>query len=100
MVSITVTLEESFESRMKEIIWVNWSEVGREEMLKRDIFDGFVKTRKLSAEEQEFCDETDWHPVDWLPLKKEFVEELNKAAKEPAGKPMTVEELDKLLGVK
>ncbi len=95
MVSLTVPLEESFKAELDSFVWVSWSEVGAEAMLKRDIFDRYVKTRKLSAEEQEFCDEIDWHPVDWLPLRKEFVEELKKAAKEPAGKLMTLEEFNK-----
>ena len=100
MVSMTVALEESFKAELDSFVWVSWSEVGTEAMLKRDIFERFLKTGTLSADDQEFCDEIDWYPVDELPLKEEYVKKLKKLSKEPAGKPMTIEELDKLLGVK
>ncbi len=95
MTCITVALEESFRHRLDAFPWVNWSEVGREEVLKRDIFDRYVKTRTLSKEDEAFCEEIDWHPVDELPLKREFVEELKKARNEPSCKPVTVKEFDK-----
>ncbi|MBL7148357.1 MAG: hypothetical protein ISS82_06025 [Nanoarchaeota archaeon] len=99
MVSITVSVEDFFKERLKIFPWVNWSEVGREETLKRDIFDRFIKTRKLSEFDQEFCDLIDWHPVDELPLKEEYVKKLKKIEKGPHSR-MTLKELDKLLGLK
>ena len=70
MVSITIPLEEDFKERLESFNWVKWSEVGREETLKREIFDSFIKTNKLSESDQEFCEFIDWHPVDKLPLKE------------------------------
>lgn len=99
MAGVTVSLDESFRHRLDSFPWVNWSEVGREEIRKREIFDRYVKTRTLSKEDEVFCERIDWHPVDELPLKKEFVEKLKKAEKEPHRK-MTLEELDGLLGLK
>jgi len=64
-------------------------------LMKRDIFEVFIKTGELSAEDQEFCDRIDWHPVDELPLKESFVKELEKAKDEPSGKSMTLEEFNK-----
>lgn len=93
-------MEESFKAELDSFSWVSWSEVAKEEALKRDLFDRYIKTGKLSDEEQKFCDETDWHPVDWLPLKEKFAKELKKATKTPVGKPMTIEKLDRLFGVK
>lgn len=95
MACITVPMEESLKQRLLKFPWVNWSEVSREEALKKEIFDRYVKTRKLTGEDEKFCEKIDWHPVDWLPLKEEFVEELEKARKEPSGKPMTLEEFNK-----
>jgi len=95
MACITVPVLESFKKRMAVFSWVNWSEAAREEALKREIFDRFVKTRKLSKEDEEFCERIDWHPVDELPLKESFIKELEEARKEPSGKPMTVEEFNK-----
>lgn len=95
MVSIAVSLDEDSVARIKLFPWVNWSELGREELLKKEIFDEYMKTGKLSESSQEFCDSNDWHPVDELPLKEEFIEELKRAKNEPDGKAMTVEEFNK-----
>lgn len=100
MPTITLSLSERFKSEIKQFSWVNWSEVAREEILKKDIFEEFIKTGTLSDDDQEFCDKIDWHPVDELPLKESFVKELEKARDEPSGKPMTLEELDELMGLK
>ncbi len=99
MACITVPLDESFRHRMEAFLWVNWSEAGREDVIKRDIFERYLKTRKLSKEDEEFCERIDWHPVDELPLKEEFIEELKKIEKGPHSK-VTLEELDKLMGLK
>ena len=95
MACITVPLKETIRERIAAFPWVNWSEVGREEILKRDIFEAYIKTRKLSKEDEEFCEKIDWHPVDELSLKEEFIEELKKSKNEPSGKAMTIEEFNK-----
>jgi hypothetical protein len=83
MACITVPLEKHFKGMLHNFLWVNWSEVGREDVLKRYIFDKFIKTGKLSDEDNEFCDKIDWYPVDWLKLRKEYVEELKRLEKGP-----------------
>lgn len=95
MVSITVPLEEFFRHRIDSFPWVNWSEVGREEMLKKDIFDRYVKTHELSESDNAFCEKIDWHPVDELPLKAEFIEELKKAKAEQSIKLKSVSDIFK-----
>lgn len=100
MPTITLSLSERFKSEIKQFPWVNWSEVAREEILKKDIFERYIKTGELSDEDRMFCERIDWHPVDELPLKEEFVNELQKARNEPSGKSMTLEELDELMGLK
>jgi len=42
--------------------------IGREEVLKKEIFERYLKTDRLIDEYWEFCEKTDWHPVDELPL--------------------------------
>ena len=39
----------------------------------------YLKTGELSDEDWQFCDRIDWHPVDDLPLKEEFIDRLKKA---------------------
>jgi hypothetical protein len=79
--TITLSLSERFKSEIKHFSWVNWSEVAREEVLKRDIFERYIKTGKLSDEDWKFCERIDWHPVDELPLKESFVKRLQEAEK-------------------
>ena len=81
MVSITISLDDKLKTKVERLSWVNWSEVGRQEALKKKIFEKFLKSRTLSDKEWEFCDKIDWHPVDRLPLKKEFVKEVKEAGK-------------------
>ena len=82
MACITVPVLESFKERMMRFPWVNWSEVSREESLKKEIFERYVRTGTISDEEWEFCERIDWHPVDELPPKKEHMEELKRRLKE------------------
>ena len=70
MACITVSEEESFKKRMTLFPWVNWSEVGREELLKRIIFEKYIKTGKLSDEEEKFCEKNNWEPIDDLELRE------------------------------
>ena len=95
MVSVTISLNDELKAKVEKFLWVNWSEVGREEALKKEIFEKFIKTGTLSDVDQKFCDKIDWYPIDELPLKEEFVKELEKARNEPMGKPMTLEEFNK-----
>ena len=96
MACVTVPVEKSFKERLAAFPWINWSEVGREETMKKEIFERYVESRKLSKEDEQFCESIDWHPVDELPMKKEFIEKLKRISKEPSkGKAMTPEEFKK-----
>jgi len=93
MACITVSVEKSFKERLERFPWINWSEIGREELLKRYIFDKYMKTGELTKEEEKFCEQIDWHPVDELPLKEEFIKNLNKTQRGPHSKPIKPEQL-------
>ncbi|MEA3379021.1 MAG: hypothetical protein U9Q69_05300 [Nanoarchaeota archaeon] len=95
MVSITISVGEELKAEFKHFAWVNWSELSRVEVLKKEIFDRYVKTGKLSNEEWKFCEKIDWIPGDWLPLKDEFIKELKEVEKGPHSKAMTEEEFGK-----
>ena len=75
MASITLSVSDEFKKEIKHLAWVNWSELAREETMKKLIFENYMKTGKISDEEWEFCEKVDWHPVDELPLKEEFKKE-------------------------
>jgi len=82
MPSLTLSISNEFNNQLKEFIWVNWSEIAREEIIKKLIFENYMKTGNISDEEWKFCEKIDWHPVDELPLKKEFVKKLEKIKKD------------------
>lgn len=98
MACITVSVEKSFKERLERFPWINWSEIGREELLKRYIFDKYMKTGKLTREEERFCEQIDWHPVDELPLKEEFIKKLNKIKNSSYSKPIKPEQLKEWFG--
>ena len=93
MACITVPLENKLKEKMDAYAWVNWSEVGRLEVLKKDILDRYVKTGKLSDKDWEFCRKIDWHPVDELPVKDAHVKRLKAARKEKSIKLKSAAEL-------
>jgi len=99
MVSINFSLEDNVFARLARFPWVNWSETSREELLKKRIFEKFIKTGELSKKEEQFCEEINWDPIDEMQLKEGFIKELKEARKEPSI-PMTLEKLDKLMGLK
>lgn len=95
MATVTLSVPEEFKSQLKRFAWINWSEVAREEALKKVIFEKYMKTGIVSDEDWEFCEKIDWHPVDELPMKEEFRKELSKRRKGPFVKLKSIEELFK-----
>jgi len=93
MACITVNIDPSLRKRMEQYSWVNWSEVGRQEALKRDIFEGYIQTGKISAEDIRFCESIDWHPVDELPLREDYAKKLKAIEKGPHGRRMNAKEM-------
>jgi hypothetical protein len=93
MVSLTIPVSKELKSKLKEFSWVNWSEVGRFEARKKEIFERFIKNREISDADNIFCESIDWHPVDELPLKEEFIKELKKAEKEPTFKLKSISDI-------
>ena len=95
MASLTISVSEEFKNQLKRFSWVNWSEIAREETMKKLIFENYIKTGSISDEEWEFCEKHDWHPVDELPLKEDFRKELEKRKKERSIKLKSVSEIFK-----
>ncbi len=95
MTSLTLSMSNESKEHLKEVMWINWSEIGREEILKKLIFENYMKTKKISDKEWEFCEKIDWHPVDELPLKKEFIEKLKRIKKEKSRKVKFVSDIFK-----
>ncbi len=81
MASLTLSVGEEFKGDLKEFSWINWSEIAREEAMKKLIFEKYIETGKISDEDWEICEDIDWHPVDEFPFKKEFKKELKRRKK-------------------
>ena len=93
MASITLSVSDEFKNQLKNFSWVNWSEIAREETMKKLIFENYIKTGILTDEDWRFCEKIDWHPVDELPLKEEFKKEIYERKKEKFLKIKSVDEL-------
>jgi len=97
MASLTLTMDEEMRNQIKTFMWINWSEIAREETMKKLIFENYIKTGSITDEEWAFCEKIDWHPVDELPLKEEFIEKINKIKKEKSIKFKSVADLRKII---
>jgi hypothetical protein len=93
MACITISVDKTFKERLSRFSWINWSEIGREELLKRYLFEKFMKTGELTKDEEKFCEQIDWHPVDDLPIKKEFVKKVSEIRKGTYSKPIKSDQL-------
>jgi len=95
MASLTLSVSEEFKNKLKSFLWVNWSEIAREETMKKLIFENYIKVGVMGDGEWEFCEKMNWHPVDELPLKEDFKKELEKRKKEKSIKLKSVSQIFK-----
>ena len=98
MVNVVITIPDEIKKEMSQFEWINWSEVAREDVIKKDILQTYLKDGIVNKEDISFCENKNWHPVDELNLKDEFVQELKNIEKSKHSK-MSVEKLDRLLGI-
>ena len=47
MVSVSIAVEESFKERVESFAWVTWSEVAREEAIKRKYLKSLLKPERF-----------------------------------------------------
>ena len=95
MASVTLSVTDEFKNQLKNFSWVNWSEIAKEETMKKLIFEKYLKTGEVSDKDWIFCEKIDWHPIDELPLKKDFSEKLKKIKKEKSIKINKVSDIFK-----
>lgn len=95
MASLTLSVPEGMKNKLKSLMWVNWSEVAREEITKKLIFEDYIKNGSITDGEWEFCEKIDWHPIDEFPLKERFKKEMERRKKEKAIKIKSVSDIFK-----
>lgn len=95
MANLTLSITDQFKTQLKNFMWVNWSEIAREETMKKLIFEDYIKKGTITDDEWGFCEKIDWHPVDELPLKEEYIKKLEKIRKEKSIKLKSVSDIFK-----
>lgn len=95
MNSVTLSVDEELKNELRRLQWVNWSEIAREEAMKKLIYENYIKTGDITEEEWKFCEKIDWHPVDELPLREDFVKNLERIRKEKSIKFKSVSDIFK-----
>jgi hypothetical protein len=86
--NLTLSIPKELEKELLEKPYIKWTEIARNAirkeailLKKKEIFEKYAKSQKITKEEQEFMEKIDWHPVDELPIKKEYAEKLLKKSK-------------------
>ena len=62
-------------------------------MNKQALMKKYSKKESFTQEELDWMEETDWHPVDEMGLKPQFIKKLEEAEKRKSIKGKTIEEL-------
>ena len=97
MASITLSVNEELKNQLKKFQWINWSEIAREETIKKLIFEHYLRNGDITDQEWAFCEKIDWHPVDELSMKEDFIKEMRERKKEKGIKFNNIRELRKLI---
>ena len=97
MASITLSVSDELKNKLKQFLWVNWSEIARLEARKKVIFENYMKKKDLTDREWAFCEKIDWHPVDELPIKEEYMRKLKRLKKEKGIPFKNINELRKII---
>ena len=89
MANITLSISDAIRAQMDQYSEIKWSEVAKgaiaakvTELRKLSILKKYVDKEPIPDEDWAWMDEHDWHPVDELPMKKEYVKSLKASMKE------------------
>ena len=59
MATVTLTIPDETKKELIRFNWVVWSVVAKQELLKKKIFEKYLKTGELSNEDWRFCERID-----------------------------------------
>jgi len=89
--NLTLSIPKDIEETMKELPKIKWTVVAREAIKeeainqrKLVILDRYLRRKELTDKEYAFMDRIDWHPVDELELRDEYVKKLKRIEKQKA----------------
>jgi len=99
-VNITLSVSGELEKLVKGHPEIKWTEIARQGMLseaeklkKLSLLRKFVDKEPLSEDDFVWMDEHDWHPVDEMNFKPEFIREVTKREKGKFRKIKGIKEL-------
>ena len=99
MANITLSISDAIRAQMDQHSEIKWSEVAKSaiaakviELRKLSILKKYMDKEPIPDADWLWMDEHDWHPVDELPMKKEYIKSLKASMKAPT-KPTTVDGL-------
>ncbi|AFV22925.1 hypothetical protein Mpsy_0716 [Methanolobus psychrophilus R15] len=81
MPTLTIPIDDDLYDKVQIHSWVKWSKVAQEGIRKRKILEIYIRNKTISEEDADFCEMSDWHPVDELPMKQELIEKIQKTDK-------------------
>ena len=86
--NITLSVSGELEKLIKEHPEIKWTELARQGMLseagklkKLELLRKFIDKEPISEEDFRWMDEHDWHPVDEMEFRPEFVKESLRISK-------------------
>ncbi len=88
--NVTLSISGELEQVVKSHKHIKWTEIARaamrqeaEKLKKLEILQKYMEKKPLSEEEWRWMDNIDWHPVDEMEYKRQFIEEMKRLEKEP-----------------
>jgi hypothetical protein len=86
--NITMSVSGDLEKGIKKYPHIKWTEIARkamtqelEKIKKLDILKKYVDKEEFSDEDEEWMNKNNWHPIEQLSLKPEFIKEALRIEK-------------------
>lgn len=99
--NVTLSVSGALEEAVRGHKEIKWTEIARkamgeeaERLRKLEALGKYLDKKPISREEWGWMEKADWHPVDEMKYKPEFVKQALKAAK---GKTIKVKNIGELL---
>ncbi|MEK6973087.1 MAG: hypothetical protein AABW72_03545 [archaeon] len=86
--NITMSVSGELEKGIKKYPHIKWTEIARKAMVlelekinKLDILKKYVDKEEFTDEDEEWMNKNNWHPVEHLALKPEFIKDALRIEK-------------------
>ncbi|MFH0836795.1 MAG: hypothetical protein V1870_01575 [Candidatus Aenigmatarchaeota archaeon] len=100
--NITLSVSGELEKMIKEHPEIKWTELARQGMIseierfqKTNILKKMIEREPFTNQDIEWMDKNDWHPVDEMELKPEFIKKVEQRSKNQCVRVKTVKDVFK-----